>query len=353
MDELESFVTSETFNRMATIPITALRARSYMANPLALPNDIALYLGFIDNQLVAFRSIFAGSVNSENKKIRFGWCSGAWVHPNFRGQGFSMQLLHEALADWEGKLMLTNYSPQTEKLFLKSGKFQAVHQFNGFRGYLFPKTRKLIPAANTNAFSKLIFGTADILIWLWSTIRLWFFRNKTAAEIRFETAVSPDKACFQMLNKKTETSFFQRGEKELKWIFEFPWVTDKTQDEFKKYPFSGYSVFFRYYTVKVFVKNQFSGFFIFSVREGHLKTLLFSIPGRMEEEIAVFLKQFCKKHKIEVITVYNNEIAHQLFKRKFPFLHAKNYGQKIYSSFLPETGIQQLFQDGDGDVIFT
>ncbi len=139
VDELESFVSSETFKRLSIVPITTLRARSYAANPLAQPGDIVLYLGFIDNQLVAFRSIFAGVINAGNSKIRFGWCSGAWVHPDLRRQGFSMLLLNEALADWNGKLMLTNYSPQTEKLFLKSGKFKVIHRFQGFRGYLFPK----------------------------------------------------------------------------------------------------------------------------------------------------------------------------------------------------------------------
>lgn len=353
MDELESFVNSTTFNRLAIVPITTLRARSYAENPLAQPTDIALYLGFINNQLVAFRSIFAGVINNENNKIRFGWCSGAWVHPDLRRNGFSMLLLDEALADWNGKLMLTNYSPETERLFLKSGKFQVIHQFQGFRGYLFPKTRKLIPAANTNAFSKLIFGSVNVLIWLISSSCLLCFRSKKNPEYRFETITFPDEDCFKILSKTAKTKFFHREEKEFKWIFEFPWLADKNREEFKKYPFSGYSGSFRYYTVKVFVENQFSGFFIFSVREGHLKTLYFSIPQGMENEISTFLKDFCAKCKIEVITVYNYEIAQQLFKRKFPFLHAKKYGQKIYSSFHIENVAQQTIQDGDGDVIFT
>ena len=54
-------------------------------------------------------------------------------------------------------------------------------------------------------------------------------------------------------------------------------------------------------------------------------------------------------------TIYERKgrYSPQLFKRKLPFLRAKKYGQKIYSSF--DIGIQQnlKFQDGDGDVIFT
>ena len=150
-----------------------------------------------------------------------------------------------------------------------------------------------------------------------------------------------------------EKYLFNRGERELKWIFRFPWISDKDDFVTKNYPFSSVSKSFSYHTVKVFVKNEFVGFFIFSVREGHLKTLHFCLPDKIENEIANYLKQFCKQHKVEVITVYKYEVAQQLFAQKFPFLHAKKYGQKIYSSFHVEIDENQKIQDGDGDVIFT
>jgi hypothetical protein len=84
-----------------------------------------------------------------------------------------------------------------------------------------------------------------------------------------------------------------------------------------------------------------------------LKTLYFSLPAEVEKEIARFLKLYCVKQKIEVITVYKNGVANELFAQKFPFLHAKKYGQKIYSSFEIRGIDKFLFQDGDGDVIFT
>jgi hypothetical protein len=156
-----------------------------------------------------------------------------------------------------------------------------------------------------------------------------------------------------LLVKSNKNQLFQRGEKELKWIFEFPWISEIQNAEFEKYPFSVCSKSFFYKTAKVFSEDKLSGFFIFSVREGHLKTLYFKIPNDSIKECAQYLKIFCKEHQIEVITVYNNEIAGQLFKRKFPFLHAKKYGQKIYSSFEIKRDKHQTFQDGDGDVMFT
>ena len=351
--ELEDFVKSEKYRQFTIVPVTELRVKSYINNPHSKPGDVVLYLGFVQKQLVAFRSLFAGLVNSENENIRFAWCSGNWVHPDFKRKGFSEQLLNEAFNDWNGKLMFTNYAPNSEKLYLKSGKFEAIHQYNGFRGYLFPKTKKLVSIANKNGLTKLIFSIGDYFISVVSDVRLWFFSEKENRDFRFEVLKLPDEECYKINPNQSSKFLFKREKNELKWVFNFPWISGDRNMASEKYPFSSYSKSFSYHTVKVFVMNKLVGFFVFSVREGHLKTLHFNIPCGIENAVAYYLKQFCAKHKIELITVYNNEVAKQLFAQKFPFLHTKKYGQKIYSSFKIKNIRNFQFQDGDGDVIFT
>jgi len=353
LDELQDFVKSEMFRHFTTIPISELRIKSYVNNPHSQPGDFVLYLGFVDKQLVAFRSLFAGGVQTEPEKQRFAWCSGNWVHPEFRRKGFSERLLKEAYIDWNGKLMFTNYAPNSEKLYLKSGNFHAIHQFDGFRGYLFPKTRKLIQASNRNGLTKAFFSVVDFVVIVLASLKLLFYASKQNSNIRFETIEFPDAACFKIIEPQAKEYIFNRGEKELRWIFQFPWITANDNNYSEKYPFSSYSKQFFYQTVKVFFMNEFVGFFIFSVRDGHLKTLYFNLPAEMDHEIAEFLKLICVKHKIEVITVYKSEVANQFFTQKFPFLHAKKFGQKIYSSFEIGDINNSRFQDGDGDAIFT
>jgi hypothetical protein len=353
LNELESFVQSETWLQFTTIPITVLRVKSYINNPHAHPGDVVLYLGFIEKQLVAFRTLFADCIISESQPIRFGWCSGNWVHSDFRRKGFSEKLLQEAFTDWNGKLMFTNYAPNSEQLYLKTGRFQPIHQFQGFRGYLFPKTRKLITGASKNGVTKFVFSFADAIIALFSSIRILFFSSKENPDFRFETIPFPDDECYQILQNNPPTPVFRRGEAELKWIFQFPWISEHKIFASEKYPFSSHSTSFIYQTVKVFIKNNLAGFFIFSVREGHLKTLYFCLPDGIGKEVGDYLKQYGVEHKIEVITVYKYEVAQHLLSRKFPFLHAKKYGQKIYSSFEIKNETNCQFQDGDGDVIFT
>ncbi len=353
LNELNDFVNSSRYHQFPTIPITKLRAKSYTNNPDSQSDDVVVYLGFVQNQLVAFRTLFAGSIRYEHERTRFAWCSGNWVHPDFRRKGFSEMLLKEALKDWDGKLMVTNYAPNSEKLYLKSGAFHAIHQFNGFRGYLFPKTRKLVHAANKNWLTKVLFSFADRVISAVSTIQLWFYFEKQNPDFEFDATQYPDEAVYETIQNYSAEYLLHRGKEELKWIFHFPWISDDAAVKTKKYPFSSYSNCFYHKTVKVLVRNKLVGCFIFSVREGHLKTLHFSLPDGIEKELTIFLKQYCAMHKIEVLTVYKSELAKRLFTRKFPFLHTKKFGQKIYSSFPVEIGGQYKFQDGDGDVIFT
>ena len=353
LSELESFVESKTYKQFEVAPISMLRVQSYKNSPHGLPDDVVLYVGLIEDRLVAFRTLFAGSVQTENGTKRFGWCSGNWVHPDFRRKGFSEQLLNDAFADWNGKLMFTNYAPNSEKLYIKTGQFGVVHQFQGFRGYLFPKTSKLISFASKNRFTKIVFSIIDSLIFAFSLVRTWFYLSGAKADIDFEVLNLPDAACYDSLKNNSVRYYFNREEQELRWIFKFPWISENKPAEAERYPFSSYSNDFRYYTVKVFDKNELAGFFIFSIRGGHLKTLIFNLPDRFDQSVAGFLKQFSINQKIEVITVYNSGVAEQLFSRKFPFLRAKKYGQKIYSSFEIKNQQNHHFQDGDGDVIFT
>ncbi|HKJ79595.1 MAG TPA: GNAT family N-acetyltransferase [Prolixibacteraceae bacterium] len=353
INELGAFWKSEAFLGLKHVPISPARAKSYVNNPNAKPGDVALYLGFVENELVAYRSLFAGIAQTGGGATRFGWCSGSWVHPNFRRKGYSKILLQEAYSDWDGKLMFTNYAPESEKLYLSTGWFRQVHEFKGVRAYLFPKSQKLIPLAKKYKWMKPVFGLADASISMVSKTRCVFFNEKIKSSFRFEELASPDKQCYQFLKNHDQKLFFNRKENELKWIFEFPWISDENKEVADKYQFTSVSSSFYYRAIKVFYENSFAGFFIFSVKDGHLKTLYFSQLKSFENEIAVFLKQYCVKNNIAMATIYNSSLAGVLFKRKFPFLHLKNYGQKIYGSFHVGKIEEYNFQDGDGDVIFT
>lgn len=353
LHELSGFVESEEFRNFETVPISFNRVQSYLNNPRAKPDDIVLYLGFYDDKLVAFRSLFADEIYTRNSRTRFAWCSGNWIHPDYRRMGFSEQLLKVAFNDWDNKLMFTNYAPNSEKLYLKTGSFHPIHQFQGMRAYLFPKTRKLIKNSKLNFLTMWFFSILDSAIVLVSITRLSFFKQKISTNYIFTLTEFPDEECYKLFDNKELRHAFRRTKNEISWIFRYPYISTHPADKSRHYPFSNQSSSFNYHTVKIFLGKSFIGFFIFSVREGHLKTLYFSVPDEALSEIAIYLKIWAKKEKIEMLTVYKKELANHFLKRKFPFLRVNRYGQKIYSSFAV-SGIEKVqFQDGDGDVFFT
>ena len=353
LSELESYIQGDIYKRFPTVPITPSRTMSYMKNPHGKPEDVVLILALADKKLIAFRSFFAGMAHTRTEDIRFGWCSGAWVHPTFRRKGLSKRLLKDALDDWNGKLMFTNYAPEAEKLILSTGWFHELHRFDGMRAYLFPKTVKLFRTARKNRFTAFFFSLVDACIAGYSSLNILFFSYFKNPDIRFETLAEPDEDTFRFLKKENVNSLFGRDVQELKWIFQYPWISKINREVSDKYPFSSCSPSFSYTTVKVWQKNQLTAVFIFSVREGHLKTLLFCFQPELSNEIARFIKKFGVKQKIEMVTIYNSAIAGHFFARKFPFLHVRKYGQKIYSSFQVGEIEKLRFQDGDGDVFFT
>lgn len=353
LNQLDAFVKSPRFKEFEIIPISRNRVKSYLNNPHAHPDDVVLYLGFLEEKLVAFRTLFADVLSQDSQKIRFGWCSGNWVHPEFRRKGFSEQLLHEAYSDWDQKLMFTNYAPNSEKLYLKTGWFKTVHQFEGVRAYLFPKINKLKADGKNTVFSRFLYSFLDFILELFSKFRLLFFRKPKPGKYQFEIIGKPDSNCYQFLERHRPNHAFQRYEAELKWVFSFPWLSNSEINKQSNYPFSSFSNNFRYQTIKIFSGDNLAGFCIFSVRDKHLKTLYFAGSQDVLPDLFAALKYYSKKHKIEVLTVYKKELAEYFLQRKFPFLHVKKYGQKIYSTFEQPESSHAAFQDGDGDVIFT
>lgn len=353
LGELQAFCRSELYNQFAIIPITPSRADSYLDNPNGNSKDVVLLLALLNGELLAFRSIFAGIAYAENRNIRFGWCSGSWVDPDFRRKGLSQLLLKEAYNDWNGRLMFTNYAPESESLYLKTGWFKPVHEFKGARGYLFPETSKLVPSAKKSTVVKLFFRLIDFFTGNFSSIRILFYRSRKPDNVGFELLNYPDEESFNFMESFRENYLFRREAKEISWILESPWISEINRPYNKKYPFSACAESFYYRIVKLFYNNELAGVSLFSVREGHLKTLFFWLPPHLETEMAEFLKDFTLKHKLEMITVYHRGIAGKISARKSPFLYVKNMGQKIYSSF-DISGIGNYrFHDGDGDRAFT
>ena len=88
-ERLKEFLDSDVYSSMSFVPVSKHRALSWLYNPRLLPDDIILYLGFEEKNLVAYRSLLP----DRRGDVRFGWLSGNWVRPDQRRRGLATRLL--------------------------------------------------------------------------------------------------------------------------------------------------------------------------------------------------------------------------------------------------------------------
>ncbi|MGQ8338060.1 GNAT family N-acetyltransferase [Sunxiuqinia sp. A32] len=348
LHELDEFIRSEEYIQLDTKPITPKRAASYLRNPTAKPNDFVLYFLAKGTKLLAFRSLLADRLNGE--KEPFAWLSGNWVHPDYRRQGISQQLLDEAINDWNGRLMLSNYSPAAEQLIIKTKQFHSFYQADGERFYLFTKTSKILKDRyKTIAF---LLPIVDFFIFKWASAKSKIYKPDAADSYSAELLESPDPECFDLVKSSKKKLFFRRGVKSLKWILKYPWLSTNDKRYIKNYPFSSYASAFKYITLKVFKEDRFAGFLIYSIRDGHLKTLLFFGENSILPFVANQLCTIAVKEKVEMMTVLDSNLSEVIKSVKHPFVYHKKIDHKIYSSFSPKK-TEGKIQSADGDFIFS
>ncbi len=348
LKELGEFQKSELFRSFEIKPISSFRAQSYLNNPHAEPDDVVLYLLHEENKLIAFRTLFAGRLMNHSK--RFAWLSGNWVHPDDRRQGYSQQLLDEALKDWDERLMFTNYAPASLQLYLKTEQFQSVYLDSGTRFYFYFRTRKVL-AARYPKFAFLL-PVLDFFIQLAAGFTHLLFHPMRIRHFSMKESNMPDEASLEIAEAKKDSYLFARGRRELEWVFNHPWLSAADDQFALSYPFASFSRQFKYRSIKIFHKEKLVGFIIVLLRDGHMRTVHLQLPYDRMRIAARFLIRVAAKNKVETLTVLNPKLAKEVEKRPNPFLFHKKIEHGIYSSF-PVSAAMRKIQDGEGDFIFS
>jgi len=348
--ELKKFVDSDEFKSFLNVPITTFRADSYINNPNARAEDPALFMLFDNNKLVAYRSVFADCCRNKNELIRFAWCSGSWVLPEYRRKGFSALLLEEVYKAWNGKLMFANYAPESLNLYLKSGYFKSIYCLQGKRFYLFVKSRNILQ--NRFNLKNWQYSTIDFILGTAASVKSLFYQETYVPGMTFKEKNLPDEECLTHLEKLKSQSFFQRGKLEYQWILKHSWIS-KTDDQFVgKYNFSSFSTDFAYHTIKMYAENKFVGLFIFQTNNRQLKFLLAACENIYYRSIASYLVNYSVQNKIAFLTILNSLLATEIQNINHPFINIREMNSNIYSSFEVDTdGL--IINDADGDYIFS
>jgi hypothetical protein len=347
---LKEFLDSEQYRDMPLVPVSEHRAESWLNNPRLKPDDIILYIGFEENNMIAYRSILP----DRHSNIQFGWLSGNWVRPDLRRRGLASQLFEEAWSDWGHQLMYTNYAPESKAVYDKSTRFKLYIERPGIRYYQRSSSAVLLENRSTMfRRSRPLLKLADGVINSVQDFRIMIKRDNLK-DLTFEESDKPDLEAIDFLEKNQAVGFSIRSHEDFDWITSYPWVL-QTHEMGDRYFFSSFSPRFRNICVKIRnEQNDMTGF-IWLVQNGEKMSLPYVALGKeAEPAVSRIIKHYMHTGRISYMTTYQSTLI-KLFKPG-PMLGTRNmiqnyFGTRDLIKQLPDLKSVQ-FQDGDGDVVF-
>jgi hypothetical protein len=360
LKELHKFVNSTLFLSFIDKPISNLRVASYINNPNASLEDYGLYLAFIKEELVGYRTLFSDYFVVKNKKQKFCWLSGSWTSNNHRRKGISTKLFNEIYKDWNGRIIFSNYAPKSKALYDKTNVFDCLKTLKGtryYRRFCFAEVLQ-----HKNRFFKILTPFFTIIDWFLNLFfDLRFKSKKENINYRIEKLNNWDKNSIAFLDTFKDEELFKRNPKTYQWINTYPWIKSdfKTKETSKNYNFSSYAKIFESHFYKITHKktDKFIAIVNISIRDNSLKIpYLYSSPKGIKIIKNLILK-LCRTHKISFLTIFHKDLNELLKENKNQFLKQKPFKQKYFVSkkLLNEFNgmIKASIQTGDGDGVFT
>lgn len=354
-NRLEKFIKSEQFRTMPVIPVSPLRATSWLKNPRMVKDDILMYLLFDGEDLAAYRCILPDCYAD----IRFGWLSGNWVDPGRRRQGLASQLFEEAFKDWGHQLMYTNYAPESKAVYDKTGRFVLYRELEGARYYLRAVSARLLGSRNAGyRMARPMFFLADGLFNTWQDFRIMTVRKKIKPDfLHAEPVPSVDLASLDLMKVSQRLGFGLRDQKAFDWIISYPWVEEGAKQD-GRYFFTWKVSKYRNKCMKIWDKEgNLDGFLMLNM-VGEKMTLPYACINKGASQAAArILDHYLLAGETSYITTYNPELINLMENSRTPILGKRRMYQRFYATHelvrqLPD-GDKIFFQDGDGDVVFT
>jgi len=357
--DLMDLIESDFYKKTEDLPISQHRAISHFHNPHAHPDDEVLYLLFKEDKLIAYRLLLPDTVYINNQPMHMTWLSCMWVHHTERRKGHAQKLSNMALDWWKGKIMYTNFAPESHALYQSLNSFQSLQKYEGIRGYVRLNLATLIPQrkASLKIFTP-IFKLTDFVFNIFNDLRLKLFKSKSDASIKVIYENQIDETTFDFIKPFQQNEFMRRDRQTLNWILKYPWMIEMdTPDEAaKKYYFSSVAKRFEQPVLKIFRAEKLIGVLILTIRNDTLKIAYAYFHEEHTAIIADVLRKVIIDKKISTLTTFYPLLRKYFQNNKSPFLFIRpQFSQYMYGKGFPKEILSQLyhFQDGDGDVAFT
>ena len=321
---LYDFVFSERYNLLTNIPISKHRAISQINNPRANDKDIILVVQFDGNKTVGYLGILPDYIFVDSNKEKIGWLTCFWVDENYKSFNVAANLFRRVIRAWERKIFITNIVPWLEPVYQKTKLFTPTKYKIGYRGYMRFNFAELLPPKK-NFFKKVIvpLRLIDSFLNIFADFRFVFFKNRDLKDVKFEYLTSVDEISEEFINFNNKNNLIQRGSLELNWIVKNPWVLGGSKKDFNssRYYFSSLDKRFFYQIVRFSDKTDKTiGLVIIKIRNNELSVPYVFCESKNMDTIVSFIINTMMQLKLNMTTIFNEELATSLNKVKGRFI---------------------------------
>ncbi len=353
--QLNEFVHSDFFNVLTQIPISYQRALSQIHNPYCAEDDILLWAAYQNASLVGYLGVLPDEIghNNENKKIY--WVSCFWVSDAHRTENLASQLFFLMLKSYRNNLFLSNFLFSLEKTYQGLGVFKPTQYIHGktlYRNMCFadnilgryPDWEDYLPFYRaTEKFINKTLRFRDI-----------FVRNyRTRFKIVENNVYDKEFEAFLEEFSAKNPNQIVRNAAHFDWILSYPWIlTNLSDQESNRYFFSSKSNRFEYKSLKVYNNDVLEGFALLKIRDKNLAVSYLYANDEHVNCLSNYISVLMKKNNFDTVTCFEPRLTESLGRKhngyiyrkstKRPYIFPKNY--EINAA---------VFQDGDGDSVFT
>lgn len=354
-ETLNEFIHSDKFSQLENIPISKHRAYSQINNPRIEEEDVILVAQFDENLTTGYLGILPDYVFVDGKKEKVGWLTCFWVHPDYKSKNVAANLFLRVIKAWKQQIFITNIVPWLEPVYQKTKIFNPTQYKIGYRGYLRFNLAEILPPKSTFfQKTKCILKASDKVLNLLADLR-FTLKGKSKTSLRHEYMHCIDHTMEAFISNHKSTYWPQRGASEIDWIYNNPWIIEGAEEDYnsKRYYFSSLSKTFINQLIK-FTDNsgKLVGVVFLNVREKRLHVPFIFIEDQHVDEISLFIFNKMMELKLNMITVFNNQLVSSFKQIKTPFLFQKSITKPYFISKKIEQIDVLYFQDGDGDCSF-
>ncbi len=353
-EQLKEFINSDFFRVLNKIPISFQRALSQIKNPYCSNDDILLWAAYEKASLIGYVGVLPDIIIKNNLNQKFYWLSCFWVDENYRNENLASQLFFPLIKQYKNQLFISNFLFSLEKTYQGLGIFQPTQYIYGNTFYVkfcfsdiikarFQEIKPIMPFYNI-----LEFSLNRIL-----NIRKLFYKYKKRNLEKVENFLPDDNLQSFLSNYSVDNDNLIRSTGHFEWIRTSPWILPgKSDSESERYFFSSKAEQFEYRFLKLNIKGKQEGFALLKIRDKNLTISYLYTSNDCIDNLAEYLIKLTYTEDINTITTFDNRLTKTLKNKKSNFIYIKNTKRPYI--FPKNFDIKaSVFQDGDGDSIFT